>query len=293
MSAATVILGIVIALLIAGLDAFREGTKADATGIKTQPSDGDMGKTLIIDFGEGRFSPAVHVRQDTPPQEVVQQFGLVTPRPAIFISGGAGQMSADDIKRTQEIMTKGLAAFAEEHHITVVDGGTESGVMKMIGDARKEGNCKFPLIGVSPAGLVSYPGYTSPQEQAVLEDGHSHFVLVEGDNWGDESQMIVDLTRAIANGQPMIGVLINGGKIAEQDVYLATAKAQHNQRIPILILEGSGRTADNISTAFRTGQTQSAIIRAIVTGGDIRLTSIDEGADAMYQKLKEHFEKQL
>lgn len=307
MTAAIVVIVIMLLLIIASLDAMREDEHTIVVHGRHSPheahtetmianqitDDEDMGKTFTIDFGEGRIAPAIRVEKGSDAQEIVTHFGLVSPRPTIFISGGAGMMSDEDIERTRAIIVDGVATFADKYHITIVDGGTESGVMKMIGDARLHHDFKFPLIGVSPDGLISYPGYQNPNEQANLENGHSHFVLVEGENWGDESQMIVNLTRAIAAGQPMIGLLINGGKIAEQDVYIATAKATAHERIPILVLEGSGRTADNISTAFRTGETQSAIIRAIVTGGDIRLTSIAEGAEAMFQKLEEHFQKQL
>jgi hypothetical protein len=124
--------------------------------------------------------------------------------------------------------------------------------------------------------------------EATLEDGHSHFVLVNAEDWGGESEMIVKLTRAIAaRAYPTIGVLINGGSIAERDVYYATAIG--DDRIPILVLEGSGRTADNISNAFKTQRTDSKMIKAIIQGGDIRPTHIDEGVPAMLKHLRRHF----
>jgi hypothetical protein len=241
---------------------------------------------FTIPFGPVQ-KPAIVVSPLGDPQVIVQAFGLGRPRPTIFITGGAGQMTEYDIKLTQQVVEEGIASFAERYHVTVIDGGTDAGVMQMIGDARLRNRYTFPLIGVAPLAKVSYPGYENPNHEAVLQEGHSHFVLVDAQEWGDESQMIVNMTRAIADSMPMIGILINGGKIAEKDVYLATT--QGNMRIPILVLDGSGRTATNIATAFKTGTSTSNIIKAIIAGGDIRLTPLDEGKTTMLRRLHDHF----
>jgi hypothetical protein len=244
---------------------------------------------FTIRFSENQYSPAMRINTDEDAQKIIDTFGLMSPRPALFITGGAGNMSDDEMHRVREIMNDGIAAFAEEHNLTVIDGGTEAGVMQMIGEARKNHGYQFPLIGCAPYYKVTYPG-AEPMEstEATLEDGHSHFVLVNAEDWGGESEMIVKLTRAIAAREyPTIGVLINGGSIAERDVYYATAIG--DDRIPILVLEGSGRTADNISNAFKTQRTDSKMIKAIIQGGDIRPTHIDEGVPAMLKHLRRHF----
>jgi hypothetical protein len=245
-----------------------------------------LNELFSIHFGTS-LRPAMVVPLTVDPQMIVRSFGLGHPRPTIFITGGASQMTEDDISRTREVVEHGIAAFAQRYNITVIDGGTEAGVMQMIGSARHKHNYQFPLIGVAPVGKVAWPSYDNPQHEAQMEEGHSHFVLVDANEWGEESQMIVNLTRAISGGLPMIGILINGGKIAEKDVYLATA--QGDQRIPILVLDGSGRTATNIATAFKTGMASNNIIKAIIAGGDIRLTDLDKGKDAMLTHLHEHF----
>jgi hypothetical protein len=244
--------------------------------------------TFTIQFKDSRFSPAVNIPPASDPQDIIDLFGLTTPRPVIFMSGGASMMSPSDIELTRSLVEDAIAKFAEENNITVIDGGTEAGIMQMIGEARQKNNYKFPLIGIAPRLKVQYPGFINPGSEAELQDGHSHFVLVESDAWGAESITIGDLTRLIARQQyPMLGILINGGKIAEQDIYFARAKG--DQKIPLLILEGSGRKADEVSTAFKTGETSSKIIKAIISGGDIDLVGIYGGADAMLQKLRAHF----
>jgi len=244
---------------------------------------------FTIKFGDDQFSPAVRVPVNPNPKRIIDVFNLITPRPTIFITGGAGAMSQDDIQKTRELIDECIAAFAEEKRITIIDGGTEAGVMDMIGDSRRKHNYKFPLIGVSPLEKVEYPGFRGSAAEAELQSGHSHFVLVESDEWGGETNTIIALTKEIAAQKaPMVGILINGGKIAEREAYLASAIGEN--RMPLIIIDGSGRTADNISTAFKTQRTDSELIRAIIKGADLRLTALHDGKEALRKELDKVFD---
>jgi hypothetical protein len=246
---------------------------------------------FTITFPNQHTAKAARVDQDSETSAILRLLELDGPaRPALFISGGAGAMSEDDKARTYHIIEI-IGRFAEENNVVVIDGGTESGIMQMIGDVRRKANYTFPLIGVAPLGKVSFPGFKNPNEEAELEDSHTHFVLIDASKWGDESRMLIRLTHAIAGHQqdehkPTTGILINGGKIALQEVYLASAT---ELKMPMLVLEGSGRAADEISTAFRSGQTKRSILRAILAGGEVSLISIDEGNTAVQTKLNERF----
>jgi hypothetical protein len=83
-----------------------------------------------------------------------------------------------------------------------------------------------------------------------------------------------------------LGIVINGGKITRQDVYLATTRSLS---IPLMVLEGSGRFADQLATAVRTGDTEESIVRAIIQRADIQVLDTNAGAEGMYQALKAHF----
>ncbi len=242
-------------------------------------------------FTNGNRARAVRVTAETDPEQIARILGFQEPQPSIFISGGAGMMSETDKKMVDRILAE-VAAFAEEKKAIIIDGGTESGIMQMVGDARQKSNYKFPLLGISPLGKVSFPGYKNPNEEAYLEDSHSHFVLVDAESWGDESRMIVQLTHVLSGRgkMPAVGVLINGGKIAMHEVYLASTK---DLKLAMIVLEGSGRAADEISTAFRTGKTNQRILQAILAGGDIQLVATVEGPDAMRAKLNSRFKNNL
>jgi hypothetical protein len=238
-------------------------------------------------FENGHRASAVRIQTAADIVKAMQVLGFTSAMPTLFVSGGAGGMSENDRQITHKIL-EAVGQFARDQGAVVVDGGTESGIMQMLGEVRDKTNGSFLLIGVAPLGKVSFPGYQNPNEEAFLEDSHSHFVLVDGDDWGAESPTIVALTNHLSgNGtRPAVGLLINGGKIAMQEVYLAST---HEHKIPILVLEGSGRAADDISSAYRSGRTSQRILQAILRGGDIQLVGTSEGPEGMLEKLSLKF----
>jgi hypothetical protein len=114
-------------------------------------------------LGRWRLVPAMVVASDVDPHDVLDTYRFISrPSNAIFITGGASNMSEEDQQRTRLIFEEGIAPFAHEHHITVIDGATRSGVIEMMASARRKGNYTFPLIGIAPHGLVKYEGTTTP-----------------------------------------------------------------------------------------------------------------------------------
>lgn len=247
----------------------------------------DYNTRFEIKFDADHVSQAFRVQKATPPTAITGLLNIPQPAPAIFLTGGAGSMSPEDIERTREIIDM-LAHFAVEHKAVIIDGGTNSGIMQMMGAARGKYNLTFPLIGIAPLKKVTFPGYTNPEYEAELDKNHTHFILIDAESWGDESEMILGLTGVISGSGklPALGILINGGMIARQEVYLAATK---EFRMPIVILEGSGRAADEIAAAFKTGRANQRILQAILAGGDIQLVNTVEGADAMRNKLLTRF----
>lgn len=244
------------------------------------------GRSFMITFSPQHRAKAVRTGQNSNPAEIAYNLGFTDFAPTIFLSGGAAGFAPEDMERTREIIEAGLARFAEENGARVIDGGTDSGLMQMVAEARLKRDYRFPLIGIAPEARVSYPGYENPQADAQLKAGHSHFVLVDAPDWGDESDTLVRLTYTLAGAgkQPAFGILINGGQISKQDVFLATTQ---EMALPIIVLEGSGRFADELATAKRTGRTDQSLLRAIVEGGDIHLIATDAGPEGLRNKMSE------
>jgi len=125
------------------------------------------------------------------------------------------------------------------------NNGANRGVMRLIGQARSATGAEFPLVGVAATGTVDVPGRdTIFSDAAALEPNHTLFVLVPGDEWGDEAPWIGRVATVLADGLPSVTVLINGGQIAYSD-------AEHSieQGRPLVVLGGTGRTADAIAAA--------------------------------------------
>jgi hypothetical protein len=157
-------------------------------------------------------------------------------RPVLVLVGGAGGMSQEDLSRTAEVLSRQVVPVLARLGAAVVDGGTDSGVMRAIGQARSAAGADFPLIGVAAEGTVS--------GAEDIEPGHSHVILVPGDSWGDESPWLADVADAVAGPAPSATLVINGGAIAYDDI----ARSLERHR-PVIVLAGTGRTADAIAAA--------------------------------------------
>ena len=103
--------------------------------------------------------------------------------------------------------------MAERLGVVVIDGGTDAGVMHLIGRARTRAEATFPLVGVPAVGTVRFPGKRSGvRRRWPLDAHHTHFVLVPGAAWGDEAPWIARVGTELAGGSPSVTVLVNGGR---------------------------------------------------------------------------------
>jgi len=200
---------------------------------------------FMVPFAPGHAARAVRVDGDL--RVALATLGLPHPRPVFVLVGGASGMDDAASDAIRHVLADAVLPVLADNDVAVVDGGTDAGVMRMIGRARAAHGADFPLVGVAAEGTVVLPGQVSDGgEGAPLERHHSHFILVPGDKWGDESPWLARTATAIAEGAPSVTVLINGGQISFQDVAHSLA-----DRRPVLVIDGTGRTADRIAAARR------------------------------------------
>lgn len=167
--------------------------------------------------------------------------------PVLVLVGGAGGIDPLDMRRLEQVFRDRLVPAIEALGAAVVDGGTDAGIMRLIGQARHGRGADFPLVGVAAEGTVILPEkLTENRDAAYPEPHHSHLLLVPGSQWGDESPWIAAVATAIAQGCPSLTLVINGGEVTWRDVE-CSIQAQR----PLIILAGSGRTADKIAQALR------------------------------------------
>jgi TRPM family ion channel len=199
----------------------------------------------LLEFGDGHAARVVRPCQYADVAPAVDRLGLRGQRLVMVVVGGAAGLGELDKERLFTLFGHALLPVVTSRRAVVVDGGTDSGVMQLLGRARAAAGASFPLVGVAAEKKVILPGDgAEPGDRAPLERNHSHFVLVPGSSWGDESPWLSWVATEIAGSAPSVTVLINGGEIAFQDV--AHSLEAHR---PVLVIAGSGRTADRIAAA--------------------------------------------
>ena len=80
-------------------------------------------------------------------------------------------------------------------------------------------------------------------------------------------------------------IILNGGKIVKQEAYRC---ATQEPRFPLLVLEGSGRFADELAASRNTGSDDPQI-RAILDQGIVHFLPVRAGADNLYRWLENFF----
>lgn len=238
---------------------------------------------FVIDFRDKQTAVAVRSPVNGDVNILADVLDLGECNTACFISGGAGGMTPEEMARTRPLIEDGLVRFAEDHGLAIVDGGTDSGVMKLLGDIRHARGYHFPLIGVAPVGAVKFPGY--PNEKGYdLNPGHSHFVLTDGDDFGMESDLLARLPRALAGGGQVFGMLINGGEIVRQETYDRSMSPEMNA--PLIVLAGTGRFTDVLARSYQGEPTEDMHVRGILDHSEVHLVSVEHGPAALYAELK-------
>jgi type III secretion system FlhB-like substrate exporter len=191
-----------------------------------------------ISLQRGISTGAVNITEDKEIQEALAQLEIPNPKPVIVLVGGAGGIGWLD-KFPMRKAVRIVARLAEETNSVVVDGGTQAGIMTEIGKQRKQNKFAFPLIGVVFDSLLM-----QQEPKSILDSNHTHFFLIPGEDWGDESAWISKIATAIAGDQSSITILINGGNISRTDVEYSLLENR-----PTFVMRGTGRMADEITLA--------------------------------------------
>jgi SLOG in TRPM, prokaryote len=181
-------------------------------------------------------APAVNISENSEIPFALDQLGIPHPKSVIVLIGGAsgiGWLDKFPMRKAIGIIAK----LAEDTQSVVIDGGTQAGIMKEMGQQRKNNKFSFPLIGVVFDNLI-----IKEEPKSILEPNHSHFFLIPGDDWGDESAWISKIATSIAGDKTSITILINGGNISRTDVEYSLLENR-----PVFIMRGTGRLADEIT----------------------------------------------
>ncbi|TMC85933.1 MAG: hypothetical protein E6J22_19530 [Chloroflexi bacterium] len=201
-----------------------------------------MEKPAKFTFSNARSALAVRVRHGEELPTALHELGLRSGQPNLVLIGGASKMNVKELNGIRSLFVEGLVP-----------------AMQLMGQARAITGETFPLIGVTVAGKVTTPDRIDHSGKGTfLEPHHTHFVLVPGTHWGDESPWLFRVADVLAARAASLTILVNGGEIAWEDV-TQSVKAGH----PVLVIGGSGRTADTLANALHKEATDERTKRLV------------------------------
>jgi hypothetical protein len=236
-----------------------------------------------ISFENGNRAVVITAARDTSAKEILGALGIVSPPAVILLFGGAAGLDDSRKAHLATLFADGVTPVAAELGALIIDGGTQSGVMAIMGEAvaQHPGTCQ--LLGIAPKGKIAHPeivGASAVSDGAPLEPNHSHFVLVDSNEWGGETGKMLELARAF--NAPTIAILVNGGAIAADEALQSVRNGWQ-----LLVIEGSGRFADEVSAAVRDGQVAKSVeVTKIARSGRVTLFHVDDSAEELRNQLR-------
>jgi SLOG in TRPM, prokaryote len=223
-----------------------------------------------INFSNGNYAQALLVPVGAQVDGMASALGIQAPRNVILIAGGASAMDKESDDELFPLLMNGIVRPATSLDALILDGGTQTGVMALIGMGVAQQRRRPTLLGVAADGMVLYPGKTTgTNEEAVsLDPNHSHFILVKAHTWGEETTIMYDLVQFLSQKHTSVAVLVNGGEIARKEALYNVRQGR-----PLVIIEGSGRVADEIARAMHdaTYSSSNAELAEIIADGDLHL----------------------
>lgn len=171
---------------------------------------------------------------------LARAIGVEAGRPVVVLAATTADLSKSLTDRLTATL-RAVAAVLADQRAVVVTGGTDAGVIRLLGRAMAEQPPQATLIGVTPEAAVD-------AESQPLEPNHDVSVLVPGSQWGDETAVLSRIVTAVAGGQPAVCLLVGGGDIARAEL-----QEHLRQNRPVLVLSGSGRLADDMAASAGAG----------------------------------------
>jgi len=157
------------------------------------------------------------------------------PKPEVIITVTGGAQDFQLTRQQQVAFDRGLVSAAQSAKAWIFTAGSDTGVMRLVGNALAKYNVDLPVVGVFPWGVVNerelladasntshttaYRPTPATIDGAPLNPHHSHFVFVDDGKkgraaWGSEIQLRSALEAAIskAKGIPIVRWWFRAGR---------------------------------------------------------------------------------
>lgn len=235
-----------------------------------------------IAFPDGTTADLLETPPDTGGDEMLAALRLPPPTGTIVVNGSVAALERGLSDRLAAVVgAEGLAGAVQREGFTAVTGATDAGIFSILGRAIAGGPA--PLVGVAPRRLVTWPGRVPPglrwldRGRVPLEPHHSHFVLVDGREWGDETPALLALARALHVLAPSVALICGGGPVTRTEVLGHVRDGR-----PVVVVSGSGRFADELASALNGHRgDHDASLEEIVALGRFTVCPLSDGAPAL------------
>jgi hypothetical protein len=140
-----------------------------------------------------------------------------------------------------------------------------------------------------PERSVIYPGKVSDASDLVpLDPNHSHFVLVDSAEWGGETETMYALAQYLSQQSPSVALLADGGKITKKELLFNV-----RQQRPVIVIEGSGRLADEIAHLWREkpASFSDPELEEIITQGNLHLFPLSHSSPEFMQLIHQQIDR--
>jgi hypothetical protein len=245
----------------------------------------------MIEFDGAHRANCVFFTGEPSPKQILAELKLAPlPNGVVVISGGATMFPPESKDSMFALFENVVLPLAYSHDLLIVDGGTRTGVMKIVGEVFDRARMKQrkvlgkpkeddeietrydpALMGFAPETKVKYPGKRSDASTlSSLDPNHTYFVLLlDAKNWGEEVEYMFSFLDhlAIEEHIPVINLVANGGRITIKETYHAV-----QQNRPVIILEGSHRATELIVAALE-GKSESFLTKML--HDDLEIASDD------------------
>ncbi len=237
--------------------------------------------TLVKQFSNGHQALSVRINSKIDPHSIVTALKLPKSPRLFILSGGAGNMPGKTYARLTNLFAVLGQALAKKQ-CTIIDGGTQSGVMQLMGQALAQAHGTALHIGVVPAQANAGPNGIKAED--ILDPNHSNFVLVDSDEWGGEVEAMYQLAAHLSAQAPSLAMLVNGGAISLYEI-----EKNVKQGREIVVIVGSGRLADEIAEAVRHPNHETRErIKEVVRYGRLILFDLETPPEQLVQILEQH-----
>ena len=197
----------------------------------------------------GTSRPNYHLVKDGNLSEIIDELRIVGNPPVLVVLGGAKQFDAEVAADFEHTLRTAIAPIADELKAIVIDGGTDSGVMRSVGKVFHEAAQGCRLIGIAPAGKIlrNSRKATGKDDRQLPAPFHQDLILSEGKTWGSELDDLVGVVERLSEHSQVLVVVAGGGKNTAAEL-----KRVDQRQWPILVLTGTGGKADRLHASAKS-----------------------------------------